>query len=790
MNRRQMLVLAVIATASLVAQNQFLDERYYERTRLTTTLLGSAYNGNTLLAYGEGGVILRTTDRGETWSQIQLPDSLHILFITSIGQRFVGLCHRYFGIVSDDDGQTWHFIPLDDTAEYWVAKEFSNQIVALSTNHITFFDQSLRRHSTLPLVPADSGRTFAINERFIVYSPSKGVLAIVDRQQQTTRLVNLSSVGCDMCSDIRCITFHDQERVYFLSNRENYIVGFNVVTQMVEDTLSIRLNSYYWPRGQLLSYNGTLYLFHTLNQTNNYQLDSIFYLRYNRQDKSLTQLNQSPLERYLFGSSPYNIRAYNDSLLIVVGQEKLILASYDGGRHWKMLSWGPVGRLYSWGDTVRIIYGKAFVTSTNNGITWKSQRLDNYRLITELYPTDVNIQVREFYDYRTPSLAYAFSTRYEGVLGDHFLVSTDGGETFTLRKRPYAFTVVDGRIFPFNYRGNYHLYAQWMGPPSIGEPPINWSFISAPLDDTLGGETNYAVLRNTIVHAFVPRGDTLWAILTDSTTGMGLQHNGKYKIRYSTGDLRQWHDFTLTATMSRNNMLVNVVPYGGRYLFIADTRILLRVDLENGESTIFRNTSLDGGSIASFYFWKDTLFLNVFIYNFVNGQLETRYDLLKCAQPLLTVATWTKHPAGRFVPSQHVIVNDSVLYVVLSERDRLLPFLYQVNLYRVVRKSVSPVETLPAENNTVLWLSPSQPHPATDNITVHVYHDQSINPSDLRFRLYNIHGIEQHVPMNLSIDSAYRATLQIDTHTLPPGVYIAVAEYTTFRASRTILVIR
>lgn len=54
MNRRQMLVFAVIATASLVAQNQFFDERYYERTRLTTTLLGSAYNGNTLLAYGEG----------------------------------------------------------------------------------------------------------------------------------------------------------------------------------------------------------------------------------------------------------------------------------------------------------------------------------------------------------------------------------------------------------------------------------------------------------------------------------------------------------------------------------------------------------------------------------------------------------------------------------------------------------------------------------------------------------------------------------------------------------------
>jgi len=47
------------------------------------------FNGKTILAYGEAGIIVRSDDTGNTWEQINLDDKYNILSITNIGGKFL-----------------------------------------------------------------------------------------------------------------------------------------------------------------------------------------------------------------------------------------------------------------------------------------------------------------------------------------------------------------------------------------------------------------------------------------------------------------------------------------------------------------------------------------------------------------------------------------------------------------------------------------------------------------------------------------------------------------------------
>ncbi len=59
--------------------------------RINTDFNGSVYNGSILLVYGNGGVILKSSDIGNTWEQINLNDNLNIINMIYIGNQFVGL---------------------------------------------------------------------------------------------------------------------------------------------------------------------------------------------------------------------------------------------------------------------------------------------------------------------------------------------------------------------------------------------------------------------------------------------------------------------------------------------------------------------------------------------------------------------------------------------------------------------------------------------------------------------------------------------------------------------------
>ena len=75
--------------------------------RINSDFNGSVYNGSILLVYGNGGVILKSSDIGNNWEQINLNDNLNIINMIYTDNQFVGLSDRNEFIFSKDNGISW-----------------------------------------------------------------------------------------------------------------------------------------------------------------------------------------------------------------------------------------------------------------------------------------------------------------------------------------------------------------------------------------------------------------------------------------------------------------------------------------------------------------------------------------------------------------------------------------------------------------------------------------------------------------------------------------------------------
>lgn len=797
MNR--MLVLLVCAGASVIAWSQadlfdLLDERQYHRTPLSTALLGSSYNGSTIVVYGEGGVIVRTRDLGAHWEQFNLPDSLHVLFITNDGNRFVGLCHRWFGIVSDDNGQSWSTRPLADTADYWQVIEEGDYLLALARDRVSVYDKELRLVDTYWLNPPDTSdvHALAVTNRYIVYSPAKGTLVVLDREQRTTQRIDLLAKGCSACSDIYQLITDASGMVYLLSTPDRstgaaYLISYDPARDILGDTIPTGIRNF-GREGKLLIRSGKLHLLRAA-PSSIASYDSLVFAQLDPNTRQFVQLNQSPLERYLRRPNIINVRALTERIIVAVGQSKFIAASFDGGVHWSLVSWCPEGGLYLFGDTIRILSSRAFIRTTDGGVTWQSQLLDPYRPILgpQTDPSQGIIPTYLF-DYRTAQIAYALVTPgMDSLVSERMLYSTDGGETFRYPLRPYQWNQLDGLV-PFRYRGNYHLMARWEAPPAPRQRPIPWTQLSGPLDDTLGGDINYAVLRNIAVQRLLPAGDTLWAIVTDSSTGTGVTHDGRYNILLCTGDLRQWQYVGTTPVMQSS--LVGAFFHSG-HLFLWTPRTAVRFNPRTGTSSVILQTS-QGPSIVVLRAWGPKLHAVLGTAIFSPGRVspDVIYEWFVSNNPLADSVQWQQVPLSRYYISGIWSADaNSSIYIRVEDKHRRIRDASM--LFRLQAVNPAPVETPGGmAPNAVMWLSPPMPHPARDRVSMTLYIDQRLRGEGIRFRIYDVFGSERTLQPLVQSLNAYSLSVTFDADALPAGVYVVIAECGAARVARQVVVVR
>jgi photosystem II stability/assembly factor-like uncharacterized protein len=118
-------MLAMIIALLVVVINYPLSSsdwdfyKQFEIKRISANFNGSDYNGNALIVYGDGGVILRSTDIGQNWEQINLNDSLNILEMVHIGTSFYGISDAKYLIYSFNNGVSWNLVDFGNEFRFY-----------------------------------------------------------------------------------------------------------------------------------------------------------------------------------------------------------------------------------------------------------------------------------------------------------------------------------------------------------------------------------------------------------------------------------------------------------------------------------------------------------------------------------------------------------------------------------------------------------------------------------------------------------------------------------------------
>ena len=353
-------------SSTLTSQKSIFDNLDYYR--VSTNFNGSAYNGRTILAYGEGGVIVRSTDNGNNWTQTNLNDSFNIISITNIGYDFYGVLSKQFIIKSTDDGINWQQFDIGNNTEFFKILPYNSNLYCLSNNIIIVFNSNIEKLKEFTLTSDTTYYDFTISDDKSIYSAGLGKIGIINLQNDNTNLIDLKGLGiCTDCPIIKNL-FSDANFTFFELGNNLYQFDGKSVNFIFSPTKN----------GIYTSNNGNLYeLYNIINTSTN--LDSLYFIKINKQNHNSNQIKMPVNDRYITSLNFRKIAFLTSDMIIAVGYDKLIYMSYDKGHSWQLKSHLNLNSDY--GDIIRFdndnansisTYSK-FISTHDGGISWKPQ---------------------------------------------------------------------------------------------------------------------------------------------------------------------------------------------------------------------------------------------------------------------------------------------------------------------------------------------------------------------------------------------------------------------------------
>jgi len=797
------------------AQDELFDESLYERTRIVTVLTGSAYNGRALLAYGDGGVILRTTDWGTTWEQIDLPDSLHIVGIATAGRRFLGLCHRWYAIVSDDDGHSWQMRRLSDAKEFWRFVVHDGRYYGFTLTQLIEFDTAMNPINRFVLEPPASSGLIAFSRTHAIYTPGSGKLAVLDLLSRQVRTYDMRTFPvCSQCDEINDLAADQLGNIFFVSERWQKVFHFNLVEELITGTTTVAQLEH--KPGKMHVRNGAPYILYTKNFIM-YPFDTLIYVKCDFSRPAPTQISNNTSERYTSGVTFSDVNSVSGDTLVAVGPNKLIMVSFDGGVRWTLHSYYATTPtlVAESGRKIRGVWRGILCFSNDSGRTWRTQRT----FPREIYHGSSKIWTDYYDDTDTCWLVNWYIDQLSlqpRQIMDSGLISFDGGNVFRWTYRPYANTIIDD-LFPFRSKLGYNIAAKWYAPPGPNQPPIPWTVLSYALDGTLKYDKQKNVsLRNIWLYNIIQDGETLYAIGRDSIT-----LDGNHVLYRSDDGGRRWEVVgridarRLGADTIKVSSLV-FTKIGDDIFYVTrvkrDTLIEPIVVRYNLQRATISQASPPGQSIlyANKPIWswgKGWMLSRVRVL----GRLRSVSEWLYCDNPEAESLEWRLLSGRRFYPVGEAFMVDSTYYVSVVDSTSHHPNF--LALYRISKKTMLTVEQSHARGSgPSLWLSPSVPHPAQEKAELRLAYDPRMEPDVISVTVYSLAGERLSIPCSvqqsgqsnvttgasptLSIPCSVQqsgqgvAVITIDVHQLGTGAYAVVAEAGGQRVSRLLLVVR
>lgn len=335
---------------------------------LTTYLLGLSFTENSVIAFGTNGVLLRSSDKGDKWTQISaIDDNYNIIRVKSKNNKYYGVLNKEYAITSMDEGISWSKHKLADDIAFLDMDIDDEYLYFLSIDNIYVFDFDFNEISRIAIY-ADDNATEIRHFSGRLYSPAdSGRVIVFDIKDNFKRtVIDFKEMNlCELCSKPRQI-IEDNGILYIVLSNDllKSDDGGASWSLLAKNSINMVYNVF----------DGEIF---QIRQTVN-QMLRLAYFEYHRigefGSERISAVETSP--RYVQSHIYFDFALIGDNTVIAVGVDKLINVSRDGGVNWELksnLKLEPLGffpKIIN-DDTAYAFqgYGQVFRT-TNAGATW------------------------------------------------------------------------------------------------------------------------------------------------------------------------------------------------------------------------------------------------------------------------------------------------------------------------------------------------------------------------------------------------------------------------------------
>jgi len=421
-----LLVLFVVFPVYLLADQNFLDE--FELQRINENYYGVAGNSSNIIIFGDSGDIFRSIDSCKTWEKIHISDAHFIMDIIQSGYLY-GVLDNAYVIKSYDNGKTWEKSFIGNYKFHRI-KFYQNQLYCLAENKIIVCNTSLEKIKEYDIqignINGNPNNTvgdqydFEIFNDKIYYVSDTTELSEIDIQTNKTRKINLENFGNIIRNDVPSNLFRIKNKLYFTM--------FKVLYSFSDDKLL------------LVQKNNQLSIW-TSSNNDIFYLNRVFFKFKNRDSISFNKvipgsnphkINDNINDRYISNCSFKAIKFLTDDMIIAVGMSKLIYISFNQGKHWMLISQMD-NRIYSSifkGSGNHAMYVSddvKFVHTSDNGITWKPQKLySDFFFSKQIYGDLLNYGYATMFNDKGVAFYSQFLTIANG--DTNFFVSEQNGD--------------------------------------------------------------------------------------------------------------------------------------------------------------------------------------------------------------------------------------------------------------------------------------------------------------------------------------------------------------------------
>ncbi|HRP03198.1 MAG TPA: hypothetical protein PLE30_11175 [Candidatus Kapabacteria bacterium] len=357
------LLMIFCAYISCALPDAFNNMNFY---RINSDFNGSVYNGSVLLVYGNGGVILKSSDIGSTWEQINLNDNLNIINMIYTDNQFVGLSDKNIFIFSKNNGISWETSSVSPAFPIYQMIFYNDNYYCMGAEKILVYDKQYQKIEEYQIKVDTNYYNFTLFKNHILYTAKKGLIKSIDLNNKQESFIDLKNYGmCTNCS-LPTELMADEQFAYFRHNLMLYGYDGNSINHIHSPKA----------KGIYCLKNNEIYQIYNVNFAD-YKLDSLYFVKVNKQTKSSIPIKSEINDRYISGLVFTDVKFINNKTIVAVGKDKLIYMSYNSGADWELKSHfnnlNDITRFDALSSTQIQPYLK-FNRSNDGGVTWLSQK--------------------------------------------------------------------------------------------------------------------------------------------------------------------------------------------------------------------------------------------------------------------------------------------------------------------------------------------------------------------------------------------------------------------------------